>query len=171
MLDESKKELDSLMNRFKENAGGLTAKLVEDKAAQEAFIKEFDRLKHEIIWPVIVEIGNQLNEYGHDYKVSEEAEYVDATARFTPASITFNIFPSTIDKSFYTPESTPYISFIANRYAKKVGIMVSTMMPGEGGVVGSHGQFDPSEVTKEFVEKEIVTVLKNTLIFDKKQNS
>jgi len=168
MLDESKKELDNLMNRFKENSGGLATKLAEDKAAQEAFIKEFDRLKHEIIWPVIVEIGNQLNEYGHDYKVSEESEYVDATARFTPASITLNIFPSTVDKAFYTPESTPYISFIANRYAKKVGIMVSTMMPSEGGVVGSHGEFDLSEITKEFVEKEIITVLKNTLIFDKK---
>jgi len=167
MLDQNKTELDNLMNRYKEDLSGLKARKEEEKVAQDTFMAEFKRLKEKIIWPVVVDVGNQLNSYGHDYHVSEEDEYTDATAHFQPASITFNIYPATLDRSYYKPESTPYIQFVANRYAKKIGIIVSTMMPGEGGVVGSYGEFDPSEVTKDFVEKEIVEVLKNTLIFHK----
>jgi hypothetical protein len=170
MLESNKNELDTLMNRYKEDLSGLAAKRQQEQEAQDKFISEFKRLQQEVIWPVIVDVGNQLNAYGHDYHVSEEDEYVDATAHFQPASITFNIFPATLDRSFYKPESTPYIQFIANRYAKKVGIVVSTMMPGTGGVVGAHGEYDPSEITKEFVEKEIVEVLKNTLIFHKEES-
>lgn len=169
MLDSNKSELDSLMNRYKEDLSGLATKRQQEQASQDEFMKEFMRLEKEIVWPVIVDIGNQLNEYGHDYHVSEEDEYVDATAHFQPASITFNIFPATLDRSFYKPESTPYVQFIANRYAKKVGIVVSTMMPNIGGVVGAHGEYDLSQMTKEFVEKEIVEVLKNTLIFHKEE--
>jgi hypothetical protein len=163
MLFENKKELDNIMNRFNNDIEGLQEQKNKERTEQEEFIKEFERLKHEIIWPVIADVGNQMNEYKHDFHVSEEEEYVDATANFQPASITLNIYPATLDKASYKPESTPYISFIANRYAKKIGIMVSTMMPAEGGVIGSHGEYTLDQVTKEFVEKEIVEVLKNTL--------
>lgn len=163
MFFDNKKELDNVMNRFNNDVAGLAARKAAQKLEQEKFMKEFERLKHEIIWPAIVDIGNQLTGYGHDYQVSEEEEYVDATANFTPASITLNIYPATLDKSYYKPESAPYISFVANKYANKIGIMVSTMLPDEGGVIGSHGEFEPSEITPEFVEKEIINVLKNTL--------
>lgn len=163
MLDENKKELDNIMNRFGSDFEGLQAKKTQEKAEQDEFVKEFMRLKKEVIWPAIVDVGNQLNEYKHDFHVSEENEFVDATANFQPASITLNIYPSSLDKSMYKPESTPYISFIANRYAKKIGIMVSTMMPGEGGAIGSHGEYESSQISRELVEKEIVSVLKNTL--------
>jgi hypothetical protein len=169
MLDSTKEALDSLMNSFGHDLEGLYAKKAEEKLSQENFAREFERLKQEVIWPIIVDIGNQLNSYGHDYHVSEEKEYVDATARFRPANITLNIYPATIDRSSYQPESTPYISFIADKYAKKIVIMVSTMMPGEGGAVGSHGEYEPGQITPEFVENEIIAVLKNTLIFHKGQ--
>ncbi len=169
MLDDNKKELDKLMNRYSKDLAGLKSKKEEVKEVQERFMTEFKRLEKDVIWPVIVDIGNQLNAYHHDYHILQEDEYVDATAHFQPASITFNIYPATVDRTFYKPESTPYISFIANPYAQKIGIMVSTFMPNEGGVIGSHGDFDPSEITEEFVEKEIITVMKNTLIFHKEK--
>jgi hypothetical protein len=163
MLEANKQELDNIMNRFNNDAGGLQAKKDEDRALQDQFMNEFNRLKKEVIWPTIVDVGNQLNQYSHDFHVSEEEEYVDATANFQPASITLNIYPATFDRALLKDEGTPYISFVANRYARKIGINVSTMMPGEGGVVGSHGEYDPNQITKELVEKEILEVLKNTL--------
>lgn len=163
MLEGNKKELDNIMNRFSNDSNGLQAKKAEERVLQDEFLKEFHRLKKEVIWPTIVDIGNQLSQYQHDFHVSEEEEYVDATANFQPASITLNIYPASLSKASQKTESTPYISFISNRYAKKIGIMVSTMMPGEGGVIGSHGEYDPSEITPELVEKEIIEVLKNTL--------
>lgn len=167
MLDQNKAELDKLMSRYSNDLSGIKAQAVEEKAAREKFNQEFEKIKHQIIWPVLADVGNQLNQYGHDYHISENKELVDATAHANPANITFNIFPATVDRSFYKPESTPYIQFLANPYAKKIGIVVSTLMPGRGGVVGSHGEYDLSKITAEFVEQEIVEVLKRALIFDR----
>jgi len=169
MLFSHKKELDNIMNRFNNDFEGLKAEKAKEKADQEKFMTEFGRLKKEIIWPVIVDVGNQMNEYKHDFHVSEEKEYVDVTANYQPANITLNIYPASLDESQHKPKCTPYISFIANRYAKKIGVMVSTMMPAEGGVIGSHGEYEPSQITVEFVEKEILDVLKNTLFLHGKE--
>ena len=163
MLAENKKELDNIMNRFSNDFDGLKFKKEQERQEQQEFMREFGRLKKDVIWPAIADIGNQLTEYKNDFHVSEEDEYLDATANFSPASITLNIYPAFIDKALYKPESTPYISFVANKYGRKIGIMVSTMMPHEGGVIGSHGEFDTTEITPEFVEREIIEVLKNTL--------
>jgi hypothetical protein len=155
--------LGNLMGLYQNDQAGLAAKREAEKAAQAQFSVSFEKLKHEIIWPVIVDIGNELSNYKHDFHVSEEKEFVDSIAAFHPANMTLNIFPSRMRDEFKKPDSAPYISFIANNYAKKVGIMVSTMMPGEGGSIGSHGEYDPNEITKEFVENEIINILKNTL--------
>jgi len=164
MLENTKNEIEKIMNLYKDDLSGLTEKRKAEKEAQQKFIDEFDKLKSEIIWPVIVEVGNYLTEYGHDYHISEEKEYIDATAVYHPASIAFNIYPSVLSDDFKKPESAPYIIFIANPYQKKINITVSTMIPGEGGFVGSHGDFDFNQLSKELVETEIVNVLKNTLI-------
>lgn len=165
MLDQNKQELDNLMNFYQNDLAGIETRRKQEKSENVEFKKAFDKMKHEIIWPTIVEVGNELTQYKHDFHISEEEEYIDATAAYHPASITFNIYPATMATEFKKPDSAPYISFIANSYGKKVGIMVSTMLPGEGGTVGSHGEFDLIQITGELVENEIMSVLKNTLMF------
>ncbi|MEI7792318.1 MAG: hypothetical protein WCI57_02445 [Candidatus Berkelbacteria bacterium] len=167
MLEENKNQLENLMNSYETDLQGMMSKKQAEKAAQDEFAKQFEAIKTEIIWPVIVDVGNQLNQYGHDYHVSEQTEYLDATAVFHAGSITLNIYPAILPEALHKPESTPYISFVADRYAQKVGVMVSTMMPGQGGSVGSHGYYPISDITKDFVEKEMVDVLKNAFIFRK----
>lgn len=164
MLDGTKNELEQLMSLYKNDTEGLQAKRNQEKTEQEKYNQDFEKLKKEIIWPVIVEVGNYLTDYGHDYHITEEKEFVDATATYHPSFIALNIYPSTLEEEFKKPESAPFISFIANPYQKKIGLSVSTMIPGEGGYVGSHGEFDMSQITQEMIEKEIVNVLKNTLI-------
>lgn len=168
LRDETRVELDNLMKRFDDDLSGLQSQKEEEKKAQDLFDQQFEQLKHEVIWPVFVEFGNELSKHGHDFHVSEDKGYMDAIANYQPAKISFNIYPASLEKHFHKPESTPYIAFIANKYAKKIGIEVSTMMPGEGGVIGSHGEFLPQEVTKDLVETEVTNVLKNTLIFNHK---
>jgi hypothetical protein len=166
MQDNTKQELDNLMNNFGQGLDSLAQKKAEEKAAQDQFLKDFEKIKHEIIWPTIIEVGNQLNSYGHDYHISEEQEFVDATASYTPASITLNIYPATIDKAYFTPDSTPYVSFVGDKYSKKVSIVVSTMLPGQGGTIGTHCECALTDVNKEFVEQELVAVLKKSLILN-----
>jgi hypothetical protein len=167
MLDErDKRELDRIMERYKDDLEGLKAEKAKEKEAQENFMNEFNRLKREVIWPVFADIGNELSKYNHDFHISEEIESIDAIAHFQPASIAFHIYPASLDRTFYRPESTPYVAFVADRYARKIVIRVSTMMPGTGGVVGEHGSFETSKITRDFVAKEIVAVLQHTLMLD-----
>ena len=167
MLDENKQILDKLMGQYGDNVDELKSRKEAEKELCETFAKSFNELKHNVIWPVVVDVGNQLNQYGHDFSISEDTDFLDATAKYHPSNITIYIYPSITDKTMYTPETTPYIAFMADKYSRKVSILVSTMMPDGSGVFGTYGSFDLDKITKEFVEKEIVNVLKDTLIFHK----
>lgn len=163
MLDNNIKELDKLMDRYKNDLLGIQSEKQKQKASQDGFVAEFERLKHEVIWPAIVDAGNELTKYGHDYHVSEEKEYTDATAAFHPAHITLNIYPAILNEVLRKPDSAPYISFQADRLAQKINVMVSTMMPGKGGTVGQFGSFGIKDINAGFVEKVVIDVLKTSL--------
>jgi hypothetical protein len=165
MFEKNKLELDQLMTSYGAGLEDFSVKKKTENEQKEIFLKDFEKLKHDVIWPVIVDVGNQLNQYGHDYHVSEDTESFDATAKYYPSNITLNIYPATAERILYQPENTPYISFAADPYARKVSIMVSTVMPNRSGLIGSHGSFDLAQLTAEFAESEIVNVIKNTLIF------
>jgi len=167
MLEENKKVLDRLMGQYGDNVDELKSRKEADRQLQELFAKSFNELKHNTIWPVVIDVGNQLNQYGHDYSISEDTDFLDATAKYHPSNITIFIYPSIAQKGMYTPETTPYVAFVADKYCRKVSILVSTMMPDGSGVIGTYGSYDLETISKEFVEKEVVNVLKDTLIFHK----
>ncbi len=164
-MEKHKKALEGLMNFYRENTGVAEAKRLEAAAAEKEFNRNFEHIKHEVIWPIIVDIGNELTHYSHDFQVTEEERYTDATAVYHPANITFSIYPAFLKDYERRPESAPYVSFVADPYARMVSVSVSTMLPGTGGVVGEHGRYSIDKITSEFVEKEIVEVLKNIPIF------
>jgi len=164
MQEQNLNDLQALMQSSLDSTAQQQEKILQRKKEQEEFHAVFEKLKKEIIWPEIVEIGNVLTGYGHDFHVAEENEYTDATAQYHPASLVFYLYPSTLKAEFKKPGSCPYIAFTANTYAKKIALTVSTMIPGEGGSVGSHGEYTPDQITKEMVEKEIIAVLKNTMM-------
>lgn len=167
MLDKNKEELEQIMGEYQRDIDALRLKRETESEAQQLFKDNFEELKHRVVWPTLVDIGNELTQYGHDFHVSEEEEYTDGAANYHPAGITFSIYPATLDAYFKRPESAPYIAFTADPYARKVKIMVSTMMPGEGGVIGQHGVFDLQEITTDLVERETIEVLKHIPIFHK----
>lgn len=165
MQEENRQELSKLMALYQNDQEGLRIKKEQDKLAQTKFSTDFEKLKKEIIWPTIVDVGNEIVKYGHDYHVAEEKEYVDSIASFHPAHMTFYIYLSKLPNEYRKNECAPYISFVADTYARKVDIVVSTMMPGQGGSIGSHGDYEPSQITRKFIENELVNVLKNSFIF------
>ncbi|OQA04201.1 MAG: hypothetical protein BWY68_00460 [bacterium ADurb.Bin400] len=169
MKEKNLQELERIMTLYQHSLDKLKAEREGELQTQERFMIEFDRVKKSVIWPVLIDVGNQLTRYGHDFRVMEEEEYIDATAFYHPAMITFYIFPAVLGRSPRHIDSMPYISFVADRYAKKVTINVSTMMPNTGGVVGSHGSFELDKITAELVEAEIVQVLKNIPLFRREE--
>lgn len=164
MLEQNKQELDRLMNLYNETLHQIESKKDQERAELDSFKKRFEDLKHHVIWPVIADIGNELTNYGHDFHVSEEDESLDAIAVYHPASITFNIYPSFLEQDYRKPDSAPYISFLANPYAKKITLVLSTMMAHHGGSVGNYDEIDIDSLNTEWVENKIVEVLKSVLL-------
>ena len=164
MLDESKQELERLMGAYKDTADHLQEKKEKERAGVEEFEKKFKSLKQEVIWPAIVEVGNELTNFGHDYHVYEEDGYLDATAVYHPSHITFIIFPSFLEERFRRKESAPYVSFDADSYTRKISITLSTMMAHEGGSVGGYDQVDIYAITREWVQAKIIEVMKTILM-------
>ena len=166
MNQDNLNELQQITSQTKTDAV-FSQKKAEQKAMLESFNVDFKRVKTEIIWPVLIDIGNELNKLGNDYHIDEEEDMVDATAHDSPSSLQFNLYPAGLDRAYYTPDATPYIKFYANPYARKVGIEVSTMMPGQGGNIGTFGEYNLTQITSESVEKEVVTVLKESMVLGK----
>lgn len=160
MKKETKSQLDVLMDKYGQRLEEGKKRQEQIKTEEDAFLSEFERLRKEVIRPVMEDIGNQLKARDHDYLISEKEEAVDLEGRTQDAKITMNILPAGVDRSVYRPESTPSVSFIATRYKRKIWVHGSNMMPNRGGSAGSRGEFNAEEINSDVVEKEVFGVLK-----------
>lgn len=167
MKKETKSQLDVLMDKYEQMLEEAKKRQEQIKSEEDVFLGEFKRLRKEVIFPEMEDIGNHLKASGHDYRIAEEKESHDLEGRTRDARITMNIFPAGVDRSVYRPENTPSISFNATRYNKKIWVYGSNMMPNRGGSAGSRGEFKAEEITSDIVEREILKVLKE--IFDPKR--
>jgi hypothetical protein len=166
MKKETKSQLDVLMDKYGQRLEEAKKRQEQIKSEEDVFLSEFKRLRKEVIFPEMEDIGNHLKVRGHDYRIAEEEESLDSEGRTRDAKITINIFPAGVDRSAYRPEDTPSISFIATRYEKKIWVHGSNMMPNRGGSAGSRGKFNVEEITSDIVEREVLKVLKE--IYDPK---
>jgi len=164
MKKEAKSQLHVLMDKYGQRLAQGKKRLEQIKVEEDVFLTKFKRLRKKVIHPVMKDIGNQLKKRGHEYRISEQEESVDAEGRTRNAKITMSIFPKGLDQSAYRPENTPSISFIATRDKKKIWVHGSSIMPTRGGTAGSRGEFNAAEITGDAVEREVLGVLKE--IFD-----
>jgi hypothetical protein len=164
MKEETKSQLDILMNKYKKKLTEPENKKEQQMSGEDIFLSEFRRLRKEVIRPAMEDIGNQLKSHGHDFEVLEEEESVDHEGRTQDANIIMRIFPAGNDKSIYRHEGTPGISFHAAKYKMKIWIHTSTVLPKRGGQAGSRGEFKPEEINTDLVEQKTLALLKE--IFD-----
>jgi len=166
MKKEVKSHLDALMDKYEQRLKEAKNKQEQIKSEEEAFLREFKRLREEVIRTSMEEIGNQLKTRGHDYRILETEESVDGEGKVINAEITMNIFPSGIDRSLYTPQNTPSITFTAPRYKKRICVEGSNIMPKREGAAGPRSEFKAEETNSALVEREVLGVLEE--IFDPK---
>ena len=133
---------------------------VSVRSEEEAFLDEFKRLRADVIRPAMEEIGNQLEARGHEVAISEREESTDSRGRTEDAKITMSFFPSDVERSVFRPDCTPSISFLTIGYKRKIRIHASNIMPNRGGSGGPRGEFDTAEITGDFVEAQVLKLLK-----------
>ena len=163
MEKKTKEELDCLM-RNHEKKSAKDKKLQEQlRSEEDEFLCKFQKVRKEVIWPAMEEVGGYLKNCGHEYRISQREETRDHQDRTQDANIKMSIFPGGTKSASYRDTSTPSITFFAQKFRRIIWGHRSTMMPGRGGSAGSFAEFKPEEIKRDMVEREILTLLKNVL--------
>lgn len=116
------------------------------KAAADDFPGDFTKLKLSVIRPALEAVGIKLKERGHEIAISEDAG----------GKISIHIVPAGAKKSIHPYDWFPTLSFIGAPFTKTVGLHGRNARRNSDSASGPRGDFKPSQVNKEFVEKELM---------------
>lgn len=168
MKDDIKLELDSVLDSYerstKRGAEGTNRK----KEGALAFVEEFYRIRESIIWPTMLEVGELLSKKGHDTRVDQTDDDLDPSGTGVEGSITMFFYPYGIGFDSSRANDYPFIRFVASRYSSAVWLHVNTWIPGRKvtdigftpGSSGPRGEYPLEALTAEFVQREVVSVVK-----------
>jgi hypothetical protein len=127
-------------------AQDLNSKLnVQGKADENSFPGDFAALKLSVIRPVFENVGNQMKARGHEFNISEESD----------GKISIHIVPTGVNKSIHPYDWFPTLSFYGAPFTKTIGLHGRNARRNSSGGSGERGDYQLSQVSKEFVEKEL----------------
>jgi hypothetical protein len=163
--EETKNRLANVLNRYDEEQSGAKKQAQETQTAQEELLQSFGQLRTEVIRPIMEDIGTVLQTRGHDYKIVEEDVSTDAPGTQQDVMISMYIFPSHAGAPSTTRELLhfPRISFRSDPYWRRIIVQTSNVTLTYGGLSGGRGEYSISQVTSEFVEKELVQIVEGIL--------
>jgi len=110
------------------------------------FPGDFAELKLSVIRPALETLGNKLKAHGHEISISE-----DASGR-----ISIHIVPAGARKSIHPYDWFPTLSFFGAPFTKTVGLHGRNARRNSDSASGPRGDYIPSQVSKEVVEKELM---------------
>jgi len=148
MNESLKAKFDNLFRDYDLNKIDTKSVLREKELRRQEFMESFEDMIMKNIVPVMTEIGNHLQENSHGSLIGNHFEH---------QAIFMNIFP---EKKSHN--SHPSICFMANESTHKISIQLKSFMPDDSGYEKDLGEFDPEEITKEFVEHEIFNLIKES---------
>ena len=121
----------------------------QSKAGEDTFPGDFAKLKLSVIRPVFESIGNLMKERGHEVNISEEPG----------GKISIHIVPAGANKSIHAYDWFPTLSFFGAPFTKSVGLHGRNARRNSSGGTGQRGDYKLAQVSKEFVEKELMTFI------------
>lgn len=141
-------ELDAVLDSYSSDAEQDAAK---EEQMQE-FLAKFERIKVEIIKPVMEQIGKYLEKKGHGYQIKDEAGI-----HHDNPNIKMEIYPKTPGE--IQEHEFPTIAFIAEPDISTVGIEVRDGMPGHPGLTRGHTT-NLDSLASDYVKSQIITAIK-----------
>lgn len=116
------------------------------KAAADDFPGDFAQLKLSVIRPALESAGIKLTERGHEINISEDAS----------GKISIHIVPAGAKKSIHPYDWFPTLSFAAAPFTKTIGLHGRNARRNSDSATGPRGDYKPSQVNRETVEKELM---------------
>ena len=158
MKNQTKLKLEALLDSYEKKQ--LEAKLEQEQEQyeMELFLEEFKDLREKIIRPVMEDVGDILEQKGHDFKIKEKEYSMDKKAFTVEARIEFRIFPRSNAEEFYA-ENHPSVMFSSDVTSRNIKVHGSYVMPGRRGERELIRTYGVSETTNDIIEKEILDIL------------
>ena len=116
------------------------------KAAADDFPGDFAKLKLSVIRPALESARIKLTERGHEINISEDAS----------GKISIHIVPAGTKKSIHPYDWFPTLSFIAAPFTRTIGLHGRNARRNSDSSTGPRGDYKPSQVNRETVEKELM---------------
>jgi len=158
MAENSIDKLNSVLDKYEEKQTNSKNEKEKRKTEHELYLEKFRKIADEIIKPVMQEIGSVLQSKGHEYKISQIEEAKEKSGRPIHERIKMEIYPEG-EPPNYINLDFPILSFVVDTCVNEVSTHVSTMMPNHGGYSKEKSKYKLSEITKEVVEEEIVSLI------------
>jgi len=146
MTEDLNSKLEKSFDPFTGKRDAGTGVNLQSKAAIDDFPGDFSKLKLSVIRPTLENIGNVLKERGHEINISEDAG----------GKISIHIVPAGAKKSIHPYDWFPTLSFIGAPFTRTVGLHGRNARRNSDSISGPRGDYKPSQVNKEMVEKELM---------------
>lgn len=134
------------LDRFTGKRGAAADGKPQSKATADDFPGDFAKLKLSVIRPAFETIGNMLKERGHEFNISEDAG----------GKISIHIVPAGVNKSIHPYDWFPTLSFFGAPFTRTIGLHGRNARRNSESASGPRGDYRPSQVNKEIVEKELM---------------
>jgi inner membrane protein involved in colicin E2 resistance len=146
MAEHLNSTLGKALDPFTGKRDAGTGVNLQSKAAVDDFPGDFAKLKLSVIRPALENIGSLLKERGHEINISED----------TGGKISIHIVPAGAKTSIHPYDWFPTLSFIGAPFTRTVGLHGRNARRNSDSVSGPRGDYRPSQVNKEMVEKELM---------------
>lgn len=167
MNQETRCQLNPLVMEGVQNTEKTKERKDQSKFEKSYFLDEFERLRKDVIRPVMEDIGNHLQSQGHDYCIYEHEELEHPGGFLRHGGITIKIFPVGVRYASYQDYgfgNTPSASFFADSSAMMIWVYCCNKVPGENGNSGIIiKRYECNQIGKNLVKEEIIEVLKEII--------
>ena len=135
-----------------------------EKDETEKFWHKFQKVRAEIIRPVMKDIGNLLRERGHGYRISEDESLFDRDGQAQEEKITMSIIPAGTES-----DNSSRISLTATAHRKIRLYHDIVCIATESRESGTIAEFWVDEITNDLIEDKIIYIL--TKIFEPREDT
>ncbi len=162
MKDAFSVELGRMLDQYDVARRAADQRQLQATADDALFLERFAELRRSVLRPLFEAAGSVLKERGHGYRISEENYAVDASGKRTEAGIAIHILPAGMSPSTQTDDPLRSLSLTTRHYNKTVSIIGGEAAVA-GGLAGSRGAYDLSQITTELVEGELLKLVAGIL--------
>jgi hypothetical protein len=159
MKDELRAALETVMDEFDQKRSDAAKRQEAMRTKETEFSRNVERLFTEVIRPAMEQVENTLGQRKHDCKITEEKQTGTTDIQQFAAHISLTIKPAPPTGGGHTMMASRTICFAVVRPEGKIVVGTTSSLPVRQ-VEGVRGSYDPSKLTPEEVQKQLVTFVK-----------